>query len=55
MKVYLNGSGHLTKMAAMAINSKNHHKSYSSEPDTCDIEILPEASLNGALQSLYKS
>ena len=23
MKVYINGQGHLTKMAAMAINSKN--------------------------------
>ena len=23
MKVYINGQGHITKMAAMAINSKN--------------------------------
>ena len=28
MKVYINGSGHVTKMAAMAINL---YKSYSSE------------------------
>ena len=31
MKVYVNGSGHVTKMAAMAINSKNLYKSYCSE------------------------
>ena len=30
--VYINGSGHLTKMAAIAINSKSLYKSYSSEP-----------------------
>ena len=30
MKVNINGQGH---MAKMAINSKNLHKSYSSEPD----------------------
>ena len=27
MKVYINGYGHMTKMAAMAINSKNLEKS----------------------------
>ena len=32
MKVDINGSGHMTKMAAMAINSKNLYKSYCSEP-----------------------
>ena len=32
MKVTINGPGHITKMAAMAINSKNHYKS-SSEPE----------------------
>ena len=51
MKVYINGQGHMTKMATMAINSKNLYKSYPSEPDT--YETLPEASENGALQSLY--
>ena len=33
MKVNINGSGHVTKMAAMAINSKNLYKSYSSEQE----------------------
>ena len=55
MKVYINGSGHVTKMAAMAIKSKHLYKSYSSEPEDHDFETLPEASVNGALQSLYKS
>ena len=31
MKVYINGQGHMTKMAAMAINSKK--KSSSPEPE----------------------
>ena len=31
MKVGINGHGHMTKMAAMAINSKNLLKSSSSE------------------------
>ena len=30
MKVNINGQGHMTKMATMAINSKNLYKSYSS-------------------------
>ena len=55
MKVNINGSGHVTKMAALAINSKILYKSYSSEPEDFDFETLPEASVNGALQSLYKS
>ena len=28
--VYINGQGHMTKMAAMAINSKNLYKSFFS-------------------------
>ena len=32
MKVYVNGQGHMTKMATMAINSKNLLKS-SPEPE----------------------
>ena len=57
MKVCINGQGHMTKMAAMAINSKNinfknlllqNQKAY-------DFETWHEASENGALQSLYKS
>ena len=52
MEVYINGSGHVTKMAAMAINSKNL---ILQNQKTYDFETLPEASVNGALQSLYKS
>ena len=33
MKVNINGSGHLTKMTAMAVNSKNLYNSYSSETE----------------------
>ena len=33
MKVNINGSGHVTKLATMAINSKNHYKFYCSEPE----------------------
>ena len=33
MKVNINVSGHVTKMAAMAIDSKILFKSYSSEPE----------------------
>ena len=57
MKVNINGPGHVTKMTAMAINSKNLYKSFSSflqNWKTYDIETLPEASVSGALQSLYK-
>ena len=53
MKVNINGQGHMTKMATMAINSKNLYKSCSSEPEDLYFETLPEASVNGALQSLY--
>ena len=52
MKVYINGSGHVTKMAAMGIKSKHLYKSYSSEPEDHDFETLPEASVNGALQKI---
>ena len=57
MKVYINGQGHMTKMAAMAINSifflkKNlllqNQKAY-------DFETCHEALRNGGLQNLYKS
>ena len=33
MKVSINGQGHMTKMAAMAINSKTFKKSSSPEPE----------------------
>ena len=45
----------MTKMAAMAINSKNLWKSSSPEPEGLWFETWHEASGNGALQSLYKS
>ena len=47
MKIYINGQGHMTKMAAMAINSKKPQKAY-------DFETWHEASGRRALQSLYK-
>ena len=34
MKVYINGPGHMIKMVAMAINSKNLLKSSSPEPES---------------------
>ena len=40
----------MTKMATMAINSKNL---ILQNQKTYDFETLPEASVNGALQSLY--
>ena len=40
----------MTKVADMAINSKNLYKSYSQNRRTYDFETLPEASVNGALQ-----
>ena len=49
MKVYINGQGHMTKMAPMAINSKDLQKSFSPEPETWH-----EASGKRALQSLNK-
>ena len=55
MKVYINGHGHMTKMAAMAINSKKPLKSSSPEPEGYDFETWHEASRRGALQSVYKS
>ena len=33
MNVYINGQAHMTKMATIAINSKNLYKSYSLEPE----------------------
>ena len=54
MKVYINGYGHMTKMAAKAINSiflnllLQNQKAY-------DFETWHEALSNGGLQNLYKS
>ena len=51
-KVYVNGPGHMTKMAAMPIYGKNLKKS-SPEPED-DLETWHVASGTRALQSLYK-
>ena len=51
-KVYINGQGHITKMAAMAINRKNL---LLQNQKANDFETWCEASVTGALHSLYKS
>ena len=55
MKVNINGSGHVIKMATMAINSKTFINLILQTLKFYDFEILPEASVNEALQNLYKS
>ena len=55
MKVYISGQGHMTKMAAMAINSKTFKNLLLQNQKAYDFETWCEASGNGALQSLYKS
>ena len=58
MKVYINGRGHMTKMTAMAINSKkkkNFKNFLLQNQKAYDFETWHEASGRGALQSLYKS
>ena len=48
MKVYINGQGHMTKMATMAINSKNL---LLQNQKANDFETLHEALRNGGLQN----
>ena len=56
MKVNINGPGHMIKMTAIALYSKNIFKSFFFQNrKTYDFETLLEASVSGALQSLYKS
>ena len=55
MKVCINGQGHMTKMATMAINSKTLKNLLLQNQKAYDFETWHEASGNGALQSLYKS
>ena len=56
MNVYINGYGHMTKMAAMAINSKKTFKNLLLQNQKAyDFETWHEASGRAALQSLYKS
>ena len=52
-KVYINGPGHMTKMAAMPIYGKNLKKS-SPEPEVLDLETWNVALGTQALRSLYK-
>ena len=54
-KVYINGQGHMTKMAAMAINRKKTKNLLLQNQMVNDFETWHEASVTGALQSLYKS
>ena len=55
MKVYINGQGHMTKMAAMAKIAKPFKNFLLQNQKAYDFESWHEASGNGALQSLYKS
>ena len=55
MKVYINGKGHMTKMAAMALMAKTFKNLLLQNQKAYDFEIWHEASGNGALQSLYRS
>ena len=52
-KVYINGPGHMTKMAAMPIYGKNL-KNLLQNQKSYDLETLDVASGTQALQSLYK-
>ena len=51
----LNDKGHMTKMAAMAINSKNLKNLLLQNQKFYDFETWHEASGGRALQNLYKS
>ena len=56
MKVYINGPGHMIKMAAMAIIIEKTFKNLLLQNQKAyDFETWHEASSNGALQSLFKS
>ena len=53
MKICINGHGHMTKMAAMAIKRLKNLLLHNQK--AYDFETWYEASGNGALQSFYKS
>ena len=55
MKVYINGQGHMTKMAARAINSKFFKNLLLQNQKAYDFETWHEALRNKGLQNLYKS
>ena len=52
MKVCINGQGHMTKMAAMAIKTL---KNLLQNQKAYDFQTWHEASRNGGVQNLYKS
>ena len=54
-KIYINGQGHMTEMAAMAINRKTFKNLLLQNQKANDFETWCEASVTGALQSIYKS
>ena len=55
-KVCINGQGHMTKMAAKAINRKKNFKNLLLQDQKAnDFETWCEASVTRALQILYKS
>ena len=55
MKVYINGQGHMTKVAAMAIKiAKTLKKFLLRNQRAYDFETWHEASGRRAIQSLYK-
>ena len=52
----INSQGHMTKMVAIAINSKKKNKNFLLQNQKFyDFETLHEASRGGVLQRLYKS
>ena len=53
-KVYINGPGHMTKMAAMPIYGKNLKKILPQNQKSYDLETWHVASGTQALQSVYK-
>ena len=53
-KVYINGPGHMTKMAAMPIYGKNLKNLLLQSQKSYDFETWHVASGTQALQSLYK-
>ena len=55
MKVYINGQGHMTKMAAKAINSIFFLNLLLQNQKAYDFETWHEAIRNGGLQNLCKS
>ena len=53
-KVYINGPGHMTKLAAMPIYGKTFKNLLLQNQKSYDLETWHEASGNQGLQSLYK-